>query len=510
MIDWLVWIGLASVVLAALSALALWSFGRFARQARGQPSQAIAPGNDAPLDRLLAPLERAHPGQTGASLLFDPTAAFAARQRSAMQARRSLDLLYYIWEDDLCGRLLAHALLEAADHGVRVRLLLDDVNVVGRDPLYLALDRHPNVSVRLFNPIRNRESALRRGVEMVLHLVRYNRRMHGKAWIADGRLAMVGGRNIGNADFGAGTGRRRNNDDIDMLLAGPAVRDLAAIFDSFWNAGQALPISALWGKRKSGLARLRLRLNRFVRSPEAHAFLDRLPPASERLAVDGLVWSAGTALVGDPPEKALGTRRTGWLPEALMPLLLGARKRVRIMSPYLVPGSEGLAALVDLAGRGVSVEVVTNALAVADHVTVHGAYRWYRKPLLAAGVRLHEFAARRPTGAWPANARSMLHGKAFVVDDRKGFVGSFNFDMCSAYLNTELGAVFDHPVLVAQLGARFDWAVAPDRAHRLALDGPLVGWSRGASPPVHLEPESTWTRRILSFLIGHLPVHRWL
>lgn len=512
MIVWLAWMAVLAGLLAAGSALALWSYGRFARRARGVPSRALPPGVDGALDRLVAPIEAAHRGRSGAALMFDPLQAFDTRLQLAAMARRSLDLLFYIWYDDRTGRLLAQALLEAADRGVRVRLLLDDVNVLGRDPTYLALDRHPNISVRLFNPIRARDSTLRRGVELLLNLIRYNRRMHGKIWLADGRLALVGGRNVGDVYFDAAIGRRRNNDDCDLMLAGPVLRAVERCFDAHWNDGLALPIASLWHKRRTSLPGFRRQLAGEARVPATRAYLDRVARhrGDAPLPLASLHWQGRVEFIADPPEKALGTGRAGWLPEALMPLLQGADERLRIMTPYFVPGQEGMTALMAMAERGVRVEVVTNALAVADHAVVHGAYRWYRRRLIEAGVIIHEFATRKLPDPWPATPRKMLHGKAFIVDDRLGFVGSFNFDMRSAFLNTETGVVFDNPDLVAQLDARFDWVMAPEQSYRLTLEGRLMGWARGAQERVILEPDSPAPRRVLSFLIGHLPVHRLL
>ncbi|MCC5972178.1 MAG: phospholipase D family protein [Pararhodobacter sp.] len=524
MVDWLFWISVIAAIVVLGSVVALWSYGRFARRALGPPSQALPPGEDAPLDRLLAPHEAAHPGKSGAMFIFNPYEAFALRAQLTALAARSVDVQYYIWYDDMTGRLLAQALLEAADRGVRVRMLLDDVNVLGRDPLYLALDRHPGVEVRLFNPIRNRERSIRRGVELFFNLVRYNRRMHGKAWIVDGRLALIGGRNVGDVYFGAATGRRRNNDDIDLALAGPVVTSAADAFDDFWNSGLALPIKSLWHKRRTSLSRLRARLARDRRTGAVAGYLERIAMvrhdrramgadvegAEHDLPLDALRWSSATRLVADPPHKALGTGQTDWLPEELMPSLNETESSLRIMTPYLVPGTAGLAALSGLAARGVQVEIVTNALSVNDHVVVHGAYRWYRKALIAAGVRLHEFSARPGRGPWPVQPREMLHGKAMTIDHRLGFAGSFNFDLRSAFLNTEIGVIFNEPALLAELNDRFDRAITPERAFALALNGKRVIWQRGDEAPFATEPDSAFSRRLVSFVVGHLPIHRWL
>jgi putative cardiolipin synthase len=168
-----------------------------------------------------------------------------------------------------------------------------------------------------------------------------------------------------------------------------------------------------------------------------------------------------------------------------------------------VPGREGMAALLAAAGRGVEVRVTTNTLAVTNHLVVHGAYRRYRRALLGGGVRLFEYAPCTQRGP-------MHHGKAFVVDGRRGFVGSFNFDQRSAFLNTELGVVFEDPVLVAELEAELARSRAPEHAYRLCLSGRRLSWSRGAGQSLGHEPDTGATRRAASFLIGHLPIHRWL
>lgn len=506
MMVWLAWLAGAGAVLFIGSTLALWSYGRFARRARGPESAALPLGEDAPLDRLLAPYETAAPGQSGAALVIDNLDAFARRLASAAQARRSLDLMYYIWRDDRTGRLLAEALLDAADRGVRVRLLLDDVNVLGLDPTYLALDGHPGIEVRLFNPIRARRTSLRRGLEMLFSLLRYNRRMHGKLWIADGRLALVGGRNIGDVYFDAARGRlRRNVRDIDVLLAGPVLRDAETMFDTYWNSGLALPIAALWKPRRFDVGGLRAAFGRNRRSGLVRSYLSRIAPPGEEapLGLQSLVWAEGYRLVADPPDKALSTGREGWLPDALAPLMLDATRRIDILTPYFVPGREGMAELLGAAARGVEVRVITNTLAVSNHLIVHGAYRRYRRALLGGRVQLFEYAPCTQGGA-------MLHGKALMIDGRLGFVGSFNFDQRSAFLNTELGVVFEDPALLAALETELTRSRAPEQAYQLSLSGRRLSWARGTGQSLGHEPGTGAARRAASFLIGHLPIHRWL
>lgn len=485
------------LALAALALLALWATGRFMRLRRGRPSQSIPPGTGAPLDTL---------GVEGARLIPSGAEALALRLASARLARRSLDLMYYHWEDDLTGRLLAQELLAAADRGVRVRLLLDDVHVLGTDRTHRALDRHPRIEVRLFNPVRNRRSRLLRGIEILLAFLPYNRRMHGKLWLADGRLALTGGRNIGDAYFGTTDGRHPVYDDLDILLGGPAVAGFAPLFDAFWNAPSALPLRSLLPRPQGRLARFRGRMARYLAETAQAARLATLelpaPGDEAALLARALHADPDLRLVADPPDKALGHHREQWLPQELLPVLRGARHSLRILTPYCVPGQQGLAELLALRQRGVQVEVITNALSMADNLLVHGAWAWYRARLLAAGVRIVEVAP-------DTHPRRMLHAKALLADGETGFVGSFNFDMRSAFLNTELGVITRNPALLADLAAILDAARDPANGWVLGSRGGRTLWQRGSRSET-AEPDSPLLRRLISAVIGHLPGHRFL
>ncbi|MFC7704116.1 phosphatidylserine/phosphatidylglycerophosphate/cardiolipin synthase family protein [Plastorhodobacter daqingensis] len=501
---WAWWLVLAAIAFTLASMLALWSFGRFARKARGLEAYSLPPGEDTDLDRLALPVVGARPGQTGLGLVVDNRRAFALRLETIRRAGRSLDMLYYIWRDDLTGRLLIHELLAAADRGVRVRILLDDVNTQGFDRGYLALNRHPLVEVRVFNPVLNRRNALRRGAEMILALVRYNRRMHCKSWIADARVALVGGRNIGDTYFGATRARRRNSRDSELVVMGEAVATLQTGFDSYWNSPMALPIAALWLGYEADLGRYRRRLQAGVDAGRARDYLARLPAVPDLTA--GLHWSDQVRVLIDPPEKAQGQHRERWITQALRPMFEQATTRVRMVTPYFVPGREDVGFLQGLAARGVQVEVITNALAATNHLVVHGAYRRYRRPLLEKGVRIFEFAPPDDQG----RRGEMLHGKEFVVDGKTGFIGSFNYDLRSAFLNTEMGILFEIPELVAELEGEIDRASAPDQAFDLYLQGRWLRWRLHDGSELGHEPDATALRRGLSWVIGHLPIHRFL
>ncbi|WP_290689445.1 MULTISPECIES: phospholipase D-like domain-containing protein [unclassified Haematobacter] len=512
---WLIWLSLIVAVAVGASLFALWSFGRFARRASGPDSHALPRTvRPSPFDTVLDPLETAHPGMSGGALLFCGQDAFAARFESIRRATRSIDLQYYIWKDDITGNLLAGELLTAADRGVRIRILLDDVNVLGIDPKWLNLNGHPRVEMRIFNPIVNRQSALRRGIEMALALVRYNRRMHTKSWTVDGRISIIGGRNIGDSYFDAARRRRRNSLDADMLLAGPVVAEVETMFDAYWNSDLALPLSALWSERINDLVSFRRRIGALRRHRRGREYLSHALKGDDALpGLDRLVWSDTFRIVTDPPEKARGEKREEWLPTHLGRLINQAEQRFEMITPYLVPGKPGMAQLGELRERGVEVRLLTNALATTDHSIVHGAYRRYRVPLLTDGVELHEYA---PTDEGARRGR-MLHAKTFVIDRRTAFIGSFNYDLRSAFLNTEVGVVFEAPELV---GALCDWqdaAMAPQNAFHLSLHGRWIRWDQSLEgqdasqlPEIWYEPKASPARRALSWIVGHLPIHSYL
>ncbi len=509
----LLFAGISGIV--ALIAVASWlahrSYRRFLKKARGPASEALAAtGPQTPLDKLLAPFEARNVGQSGLMLLLDNADAFAARALSAAQAGRSLDLMYYIWHTDLAGWLLIDALVAAADRGVRIRLLLDDVNVQGFDRTFLAMSQHPMIEVRLFNPTRERGHAVRRMMEMVLGLSRFNRRMHGKLWIADGRLVIIGGRNIGNTYFGADEGNRMSI-DADVMLVGAKVAEVSGVFDSYWNLGLSLPIVALLPALKVDKTAFRKRLARHAGAGPSRAFLGQslAGRSAETFLTAGLRWTNKVVLLADPPGKAYGTQSAAWISTTVATLLTSAKREVRLITPYFVPGAAGLAALTRLAVRGVNLSLLTNALSSTDLVLVHGAYRHTRVPLLAAGAVMHEFS--KP--AQPGRKRDVLHSKVFVIDGTQALVGSLNLDLRSAFTNTELGLLFEEPALLAELSAMFDSLCAPDQAYGVTQSGGHLRWAvaRPGLPAVMtVEPEAPWRRRALSWIVGRLPIEAYL
>lgn len=513
---WFTLIGLA--VFAALSVLAAYMYGRFAERARGEASWVLKRQDDATLlDRRFGPLVSEHVGESGLVMLSSNLDAFAVRALSARAAGRSLDLMYYIWKDDLTGGLLLNEVLEAADRGVRVRLLLDDIGVKNNDGTFLALASHPNIELRLFNPTRARKSSLRRGVEMALRAFSVTRRMHNKAWIVDGRVLIAGGRNIGDEYFDAAeTSTFR---DLDLLALGKVVGEAEAMFDDYWNSGLALPIDALGHADGTSLASLGEALRHLAAGEAARPYLDRV---RERLSLVALVadsplhWTASARLLSDPPEKAAGKDGDNWLMSQVIPILASAKEKLDVTSPYFIPGDDGTSQLVALSGRGVDVRVLTNSLAATDVAAVHGGYAPYRTPLLEGGVKLFEL---RPTAgptdmSLRGSSSASLHTKAFTVDDGTGFIGSLNFDPRSSSLNTEMGIVFEEPALVSAMQALFADEISPEASYAVtrAGDGSLRWTARidGETVAYNSEPEAGFVRRVTAWLVGLLPIESQL
>jgi phosphatidylserine/phosphatidylglycerophosphate/cardiolipin synthase-like enzyme len=489
----------------------------------GRPTTvAFSDTSQTRLGRALADDVAAHPGKTGIHPLSQGSDAFATRVLLARAADRSLDAQYYIWSGDQVGYLLFEALWEAAERGVRVRLLLDDLNTGGLDATIAALESHPNIEVRLYNPLVERNARL---LNFVTDFTRVNRRMHNKSFTVDNQVSVVGGRNIGNEYFGAGSGILYT--DLDVVATGTAVREVSKEFDLYWNSASAYPAASFVGAAGADSAvALKARFAATREDPEAVAYLEavRTTPVVRDILERKLALEWTTAqVVYDDPAKTLETSASSDV--LLFPELVEAMGRpersLELVSPYFVPGEGGTAALVALARRGVSVRVLTNSLAATDVVSVHAGYDKRRRELLAAGVKLYELKPtamrelRDGTSAAPAHAgsTSALHAKTFAVDRRRIFIGSFNFDQRSAHINTEMGLVIESPPLAERLASAFDVEI-PRTAWepKLAADGGSIEWiERTATSETRydVEPATSWSLRGKVQVLAILPIE-WL
>lgn len=513
----------ALVLLALTLVLGILLLGRCSRLPPLEDrtvSTALADTGTTRLGKAVAPLTEAHPGVSGIYPLRDARDAFAARFLLAEAAERTLDVQYYIWHQDMSGILLFKALHEAAERGVRVRLLLDDNNTPGMDETIAALDAHSHIEVRLFNPFVIRKP---RAIGYLTDFSRLNRRMHNKSFTADNQATIIGGRNVGDEYFGATEGVLFA--DLDVIAAGPVVSAVSSDFDRYWASESSYPADRLIPPVSAAkIEELTAAASRVEQDPAAVAYLNaiRNSPFVHELTEGTLPleWAA-TRMVSDDPAKALGRAVREELLFHQMQAIFGTPgARFDLVSPYFVPTADGVDTFVGWAERGVEIRVLTNSLEATDVAAVHAGYAKRRKALLEAGVTLYELrlspgapVQRRAgfgsgsgsgSGSQVGSSGSSLHAKTFAVDGSRLFIGSFNFDPRSASLNTEMGFVIDSPELARQMAAVFEGDV-PANAYevRLSGSGQLIWIERRDGTVLQHETEpgtSFWQRAGVRFL----------
>lgn len=481
---------------------------------------ALTDTSDTRLGRAVRPGVTANPGKTGIHAVPNPQDAFAARVLLAGAAEKSIDAQYFLWHGDQVGNLLFEALWRAAGRGVRVRLLIDDINTAGLDPTLAALDAHPGIEVHLYNPFVQRSA---RGLNFLGDFTRLNHRMHNKSFTVDNQVSIVGGRNISNEYFGAGSGL--GFADLDVIAVGPAVHDVSSAFDLYWNSASAYPAAGFVGTPgPEAAAALEARFAATHADPVAVAYSDavRAAPLVQQLLDRQLAleWTRAQLVYDDPAKTLDTTRRTDLL---LFPALVRKigqpEQNLDLVSPYFVPGTEGAAALAKVARSGVKVRLLTNSLAATDESAVHAGYAKHRLALLQAGVRIYELMPTamkntlEHTGRFGVSSSSALHAKTFALDQSRIFVGSFNFDLRSARLNTEMGLVIDSAALSKQLAAFFDGTV-PKVAYevRLTPDGQAlqwVEWTPSGEVRYDTDPGTSWFLRAKVNVLSVLPID-WL
>jgi putative cardiolipin synthase len=502
-------------LIACLAALALTGCASLEPRPELPIGAALPAGSGTTLDGAIAEAEARHPGESGFRLVREGPEAFAIRAVTARLAGRSLDVQTYIWHADATGAFLANELLAAADRGVRVRLLVDDMDARAKNYGFAALHAHPNVEVRMFNPFESRSGTLTLVFEALGSAKRINRRMHNKTWIADNRIAIAGGRNLGDEYFGAS--EDVNFVDLDLAMVGPVVRDASASFDRYWNSPLAYPMDVLAPDAVSpaALETLREQLAPLVEQARSSRFAVEL---GENDAVSRLVsgdwpmqWSAKYAFVADDPAKASGQGdglAGSQVLAVLVPALESSRSTVTIISPYFVPGEAGTKALVDIARSGSEVRILTNSLAANDVAAVYGGYSKWREPLLEGGVQLWEL---KPTpgsttkSSLFGSSGASLHTKALAVDGRVTFVGSYNLDPRSTSLNSEQGIFVESPVITAQLEELFRIDSSGASAWAVTLHEGKLQWQDDAGT-LDSTPDASAGRKFQAWIARVLPI----
>ena len=451
-------------------------------------------------------------GESAHWLLDRNQLALQARLALADEAAESLDVQYFVWQSDATGHLLADRMLHAADRGVRIRILIDDFGVSGKGGDVLKLDAHPNIEVRNFNPWSTRGNRLGTSTEFLARAYVLNRRMHNKTIIADGRFAILGGRNIGDRYFGLY--QRFEQNDLDVMVAGPVTREVAVSFDAFWNSEHSYRVASFeYDQRpRTPLETTREELHLSIEQDAALLASFASEPTDWSAYLEELVATfapARSVLMWESPDILNESRPR--LYADYKKLVASAQSEVLISSPYFIPDEEFRAILRELVARGVRVVVITNSLATNNHVVAHTGYRKWRREVLASGVELYELREDAEALSQyltpPAMATRLgLHTKAVVVDGTRAFVGSPNVDPRSMVLNTELGVVGDGPEFAARVAALINRDISPANAWRVTMDeeGWLM-WTSG-DEVVHRQPAQGFVQRTIEFLLNLLPI----
>lgn len=512
------WIAAASLVLTAGCAT-------LPDNAARQATYAVQDTADTRVGRLVAPMVAAHPGQSGFHLLGSGLDAFVARAVLAQAAERSIDAQYYLLHDDMTGALFLDQLLQAADRGVRVRLLVDDMDLAGRDMGAALLDSHPNMEVRIFNPFSRRTNRI---TQFITRLGSVTRRMHNKSFTVDNQTTILGGRNIGDEYFEANPDLMFG--DLDVWGVGPVARAVSTSFDRFWNSPLAYPALRLTGQTPTPKIRAE-RTAAFKKDIDAYAQSEYITALGQsdlagRMRGAAVEFAWGSAdVVSDSPEKISSDRsRTEYhLAPQLAPYFDGLEKELIIFSPYFVPGPEGTAFLTDQVKRGVRVRILTNSLASNDVGLVHAGYDRYRRALLRGGVELYELN-KKPTSEEKSethgiggSSKASLHAKSFVFDRQHVFIGSLNLDPRSVIENTEIGVVIQSQEIGEGMGAYFDENI-DTIAFRLELvtagrnKGDMLwhGYVDGSPETFDADPYTSFWQRLGIALMGVLPIESQL
>jgi len=461
-------------------------------------------------------------GQSVFFLLENGLDAFLARAYLAEYAERSIDAQYYLLHNDLTGRLFIYQLLKAADRGVRVRLLVDDMALGGWDLAASMMDRHPNMELRVFNPFGRNIS---RTLQFVTRLGSVTRRAHNKSFTVDNLITILGGRNIGNEYFEADP--EFSFSDLDVMGFGPVAAEVSDYFDLFWNSDLSYPASRLIPAQSTEeqMEKTRQELNDFVGAQSNSVYMNSLANAELVKIIknkDGTYYWADSEVLYDQPEKITTSFHDNeeHLATLLSPIMDETTHELIILSPYFVPGKEGTKKLVQLAKKGVRIKILTNSLGSTDVSAVHSGYAKYRKALLRAGIELYELNEQlsdEPKEGKLGSSNSSLHAKVFVFDRKKVFIGSLNLDARAVVHNTEIGVVIDSPEMAQFLSDGFADNIN-QHAFRLELKWHNNGYQQilwhsieNGKPVIYKkEPHTGYWKRMGVRLMSLLPVESQL
>jgi putative cardiolipin synthase len=498
-------------------------------------SSALAHPEETRLGRQFENTAREHNGNSGFRIIPVGADGFLTRMQMINAAERTLDLQYFIFRGDETGRQLTGAVLHAADRGVRVRVLVDDGDTLDGDEQIALLEAHTSVEIRIFNPFAYRgHISLFRTTEFMFNASRLDYRMHNKLLVVDNAIALIGGRNIGDQYFQIDPESQVADDDI--FIAGPIAQQISATFDEFWNNALSIPVEALSGGKPThaDLSEHREELNEEHQQLKADD-IDYVKRVATGEPFDGiisgrlpLIWAHAQLICDSPDKKKVeNNAMVGRLMHrAVAKATVAVQSELLMVTPYLIPGDEGMQMFKDLRKRNVRVRVLTNSLESATVLLAQAGYMHYRVPLLENGVELYEIRSllgnARGSGETTTISRYgnySLHAKLFVFDRQRLFIGSMNFDQRSMHLNTEIGLIIDSPALAQQIAARFDAMVQPVNSYRLALRpnsagaAPSLVWltQEGAKAIEYdTEPARSGWKRLKVNILSLLPLDKEL
>ena len=472
-------------------------------------SQAMTDTSDTKLASMVTDWTAAHEGKSGFYPLSEGLDALGARLALIDLAERSIDMQYFLIKPDDAGLVLAGKMMQAADRGVRIRFLLDDIFTTVEDESLVALDGHPNIEIRLFNPLARGGIGL---LNFLTEFERVNRRMHNKSFTVDNQVTIVGGRNIAEEYFQLKPVSEFI--DFDVLGFGPVAAEVSETFDAFWNHPLAMPLSAFDAKRDAGLE-YRADTTIVLDSKHETIYESALnAPLVRDLFHDRVrPYPADSEVITDDPDKLLNKVSADHqiLATRMAEVINGAEREVIVISPYFIPGNDGIAFWEGIVRKGVRVVVLTNSLASTNHPAVHAAYSRYRKKLLAAGVDLFEARANAtvPDERTGVGLDTLtLHTKAVLIDGRYLFVGSLNLDPRSIDINTEMGVLIDSIEMCTPLVEAI-YRDLPGFSYRLLLtDGTRLLWHAdidGKQVTETGEPLAGGWRKLQAFLLRIVP-----
>ena len=461
-----------------------------------------------------------NPTMSGLLLLHNGLDAFAGRLAMVSSARSTIDSQYYLFHRDQTGQIFTQKLLEAANNGVRVRLLVDDMDQSGRDFGAIVLDSHPNIQVRIFNPFSRKTPRL---MQFLTRFGDVTRRMHNKTLTVDQRIAVLGGRNIGDQYFDASD--ETNFTDLDAMVIGPVVKQISTSFDAYWNDRLSYPINILSNENVSEetAKKMLTDFENIVKEKIDIRYVEALKKSQFAIQFNAQSLPfdyTDVRAIFDEPEKFGSDDLKYYLTSDLESSFENVRSNLIIISPYFVPGKEGTLFLSDLARNGIQVKVLTNSLASTDVAVVHAGYIKYRKDLLKAGVEIHEVQSNslKPhVGNWKGSSSASLHSKAFIFDDKEVFVGSLNLDPRSVYENSEIGLLIKSSKIASELTQWYE-DYSTNYSYRVFLEDnwsgmKLTRWHLPGSPDSPVlknEPDSGILLRAGIHLIRFLPIESQL